>query len=216
MKNFEIFDISPIINSNLAVFPGDTPFELKTLIDFDNGNNFKLCSFQGTTHLGAHTDAPSHYSQNERGISEVPLDAYLGHCQVIDLSPKIRERIAPEDIKDIVINSERILFKTKSYQPQKWSNNFTALSPQLIDYLCKNKNIKLIGIDTPSIDRASDKILNSHTEIAKNKVAILEGIVLENIAEGEYYLSALPLKIEHGDSSPVRAILFKIKEDRQK
>ena len=216
MKNFEIYDISPIINSNLAVFPGDTPFELKTLIDFDNGNNFKLCSFQGTTHLGSHTDAPSHYAQNESGISDVPLDAYFGHCQVIDLSEKKRERIEPEDIKHIALKSERILFKTKSYKADCWTNDFTALSASLIAQLCKNRKIKLIGIDTPSVDRASDKILNAHTEIAKNNVAILEGIVLENIVEGEYYLSALPLKIEQGDSSPVRAILFKIKEDRQK
>jgi arylformamidase len=216
MKNFEIFDISPSINSKLAVFPGDTNFSLTTLVDFDHGNNFKLCTMKCTTHLGAHTDAPIHYDKNSEDISQVPLSSYFGNCQVIDLSHATIDRIRPEHIKNIKIESDKILFKTNSYDPYKWSNQFTALSSELIFELSKKFGVKLVAIDTPSIDPAEDKNLESHKAIAINKMAILEGISLNQISAGKYYLSALPLKIEAGDASPVRAILFKIKEDRQK
>ena len=37
--------------------------------------------------------------------------------------------------------------------------------------------------------------------------AFLEGLVLDHVPAGEYELIALPLAIEGGDASPVRAIL---------
>ena len=38
-------------------------------------------------------------------------------------------------------------------------------------------------------------------------MAILEGLVLAGIEEGEYELIALPLRIKGADASPVRAVL---------
>ena len=38
-------------------------------------------------------------------------------------------------------------------------------------------------------------------------MAILEGIVLDDVAEGDYELIALPLRLKGLDASPVRAIL---------
>ena len=52
--------------------------------------------------------------------------------------------------------------------------------PEMIDFL-NNKNVKLVGIDTPSVDPANDKELLTHNAIYKAGMAILEGIVLENV-----------------------------------
>ena len=70
--------------------------------------------------------------------------------------------------------------------------------------------VKLVGIDTPSIDPANDQELESHLAVHKNNMAILEGIVLDKTPEGLYELIALPLKIEGADATPVRAILRKL------
>ena len=56
------FDISPKINSDLAVFPGDTPFKLHNDLSFDKGHNLVLSHFETTCHLGSHADAPIHYN----------------------------------------------------------------------------------------------------------------------------------------------------------
>ena len=39
-------------------------------------------------------------------------------------------------------------------------------------------------------------------------LAVLEGLVLEGVADGRYTLLAQPLKIEGADASPVRALLI--------
>ena len=64
-----------------------------------------------------------------------------------------------------------------------------------------------MGIDTPSIDPVDSKDLPSHAMIAAHNMAILEGIVLDDVPDGVYTLVALPLSIVGADASPVRAVL---------
>ncbi len=206
MNSQNIIDISPTISSQLAVFPGDKKFTRHEVLDFKKGDHLKLSWAEGSLHLGAHVDASNHYHQNGKGINEVDLSTYLGDCQVIEV-PKVK-RIGVDDLKNKHISSSRILFKTSSFpDPNTWNHDFSALSPELIEYLVK-KGVKLVGIDTPSIDPANDQDLLSHKAVYKNKMAILEGIILEHVHPGLYFLSALPLKIKDADASPVRAILW--------
>lgn len=205
-----IIDISPAISSKLAVFPGDTPFSRDVQLDTKKGDLFTLSSLNTTVHLGAHTDAPNHYHADGVGIDQRSLNFYLGPCQVIEVSLQRNERILPEHLNHKEINQRRVLFKTNSFpDPNKWNDDFNALSPQLIEYL-QTKNVILVGIDTPSVDLANDKELLTHTQIYKNDMAILEGIILKEVDVGSYQLIALPLKIVDGDASPVRAVLLPI------
>ena len=68
--------------------------------------------------------------------------------------------------------------------------------------------IRLLGIDTPSIDPSDSKALPAHKAISENDLAILEGIVLDNVDPGVYNLIALPLPLVDADASPVRAVLI--------
>ncbi len=191
----------------MAVFPGDTPFQEEFLMDFKSGHNLTLSSIKTTVHLGAHTDAPSHYHPMGVPIDRRKLHYYLGKAQVIEVETRKSHRITPEDFSD-TIQAPRVLFKTKSYpNPYKWNDDFMSCSAKLITYLHEQKVI-LIGIDTPSVDLADDKKLESHNAIYNYDMAILEGIVLDHVKPGIYDLVALPLLIEGADATPVRAILL--------
>lgn len=199
-------DITPVITENIAVFPGDTTFQRNELLSFKNGNNLVLSSITTTVHLGAHTDAPSHYHADGKTMEERDLSFYMGDCQVIEVENK-KERILPEDLKD-EISAKRVLFKTGTFpDPNNWNDDFTALSPELINFLAQ-KGVCLVGIDTPSVDPANDKELLTHNAIYKTDMAILEGIVLEEVKPGRYDMIALPLPLAGADASPVRAILL--------
>jgi arylformamidase len=50
----------------------------------------------------------------------------------------------------------------------------------------------------------------AHHAVRAAKMAILEGIFLDHVSDGDYELIALPLKLAGMDASPVRAILRKI------
>lgn len=205
----EYYDISPTINPDIAVFPGDTPFSRDTLLDMQKGDHLTLSTMTSTLHVGSHADAPCHYHKDGCDMAAVPLETYIGDCQVLCIAPTSKSHlIAVEDIEEHTITSPRILFSTGSFpDPNKWNDDFTALSPELIPYLA-DKGVKLIGIDTPSVDYAKSKTLETHNAIGEHKLAILEGLYLTDVPEGHYHLIALPLKIAGADGSPVRAILM--------
>jgi arylformamidase len=202
----QYLDISPILRASTAVFPGDTPFERSVNMSFQAGQHLDLSDVRTTLHVGAHTDAPSHYHSSGKTIEARDLSLYLGPCQVIEILGR-PARIRPQDLK-VEVAAPRVLFKTGSFpDPDHWREDFCALSPELIEFL-KEKKVCLVGIDTPSVDPATDKTLAAHKAIFESDMAILEGIVLEHVTPGLYHLIALPLRIEGGDASPVRAILL--------
>jgi arylformamidase len=67
--------------------------------------------------------------------------------------------------------------------------------------------VRLIGIDTASIDPADSKQLASHQVIRRRGLRVLENLVLDAVPEGDYELIALPLRLTEADASPVRAVL---------
>ena len=103
--------------------------------------------------------------------------------------------------------SEDILIRTYEKAPQEnWDAGFSAIDAALIDALA-NRGVRLIGVDTPSLDPQTSKTMDAHLAVAKHGMAILEGLVLDAVPFGTYELIALPLKIAGADSSPVRAVL---------
>ncbi|MCB0421800.1 MAG: cyclase family protein, partial [Bdellovibrionales bacterium] len=168
-----------------------------------------LSHITSTLHLGAHTDAENHYAPSASGIEEKALKNYLGLCQVISVNLPRGTAIASEALTDIPIKAPRVLFRTGSFpDPNCWNGDFNFISPDVIESFAK-KNVILVGIDTPSIDAAHSKELPAHQAIHKNKMSILEGIVLSDVPDGLYQLVALPLPIVGADASPVRAVLLK-------
>jgi arylformamidase len=210
LDEYEIFDITPMISEQLGVWPGDQPFERRELLSFQNEDNLVLSTIQTTVHLGAHTDAPNHYHPQGKGIESRPLQFYLGECQVIETSTKRGDRIQVSDLMDEV-SSKRVILKTRSFtNASKWNPDFCALSTELVDHF-NEKGVRLIGIDTPSVDLQDDKDLECHNRIYNYDMAILEGVVLGQVSPGKYQLIALPLPIKDCDASPVRAVLLKEK-----
>lgn len=203
----EIWDISPLISTRTAVFPGDVPFSQKISMSFPNGDHLKLSSINTTPHIGAHVDAPSHYHPRGLDIDQVSLEPYIGNAQVIEVKLGENSHIEPQHFSSHQIKARRILFKTNSFEiHESWDETFNAISPETIKYL-KQKDVILIGIDTPSVDKSDSKDLLGHQEFYKNNIRVLEGITLSEVPEGVYELIALPLKLEGLDASPVRAIL---------
>ncbi len=209
LDEMKVIDITPVISPRLAVFPGDQVFTQQVSMDMHHGDHLTLSSIHTTVHLGAHTDAPNHYSVSGTSIEKRSLNYYLGAAQVITIPCRKGARILSQDLANIKIQAPRVLFKTGSFpDPNHWNSDFMSLSAELIEYLSKHQ-VKLVGIDTPSIDLSEDKVLQSHHAVAKYDMAILEGIVLDQVADGIYQLVALPLPIEGADASPVRAVLLK-------
>lgn len=207
MSERALIDISPIIDSTIAVWPGDTPFAQTMNLEMASGANLTLSDIRTTLHVGAHTDATSHYSPGGEDIASRALHFYVGPCDVLHVRVPRGARIVPDQIASKAIQSPRVLLRTGTFpDPRRWNDDFAALSPELIDFL-HDRGVILVGIDTPSVDPFDSKALESHQALARHGMANLEGLVLDGVDEGRYELIALPLRIRGGDASPVRAVL---------
>lgn len=201
-----LIDISPPIDATIAVWPGDTPFRQTFNAEMSAGGNLTLSDVRTTLHVGAHTDAASHYVADGEDIASRSLDYYVGRCNVVHVNVG-GERILPRHIEGKRIDAPRVLFRTGTFpDPRNWNDDFASLSPELVDVL-HERGVVLIGIDTPSVDPFDSKPLEAHHALARHDMANLEGLVLDGVEEGEYELIALPLRIVGGDASPVRAVL---------
>jgi arylformamidase len=204
-----IHDITPPITTGLAVWPGDTPPSREVLLDMARGDNLTLSTLRATVHLGAHADAPSHYGRDAPSIESRPLERYLGPCRVIHVNATPGRRIGADRIPDD-LDTERLLIATGTYpDPENWNEGFAALEPDLVDTL-HERGVRLVGVDTPSVDLFTSKDLPAHRRFLAHDMAILEGLVLKDVPEGDYELIALPLPLVGFDASPVRAVLCSI------
>jgi arylformamidase len=205
-----LYDITPAVTAQLGVWPGDTPMSREVLMDLANGDSVTLSTLHATVHLGAHADGPNHYAKDGTGIGERSLDYYIGPCRVVSAAVARGARVragdlAVDNLDDL--NTPRVLIKTGSFpDPNAWNEDFAALDPALVDALAA-QGVITIGIDTPSVDLQNSRDLPSHAAFARHDMAILEGLRLDAVPDGEYELIALPLRLMGFDASPVRAVL---------
>ncbi|WP_431097717.1 arylformamidase [Polaromonas aquatica] len=201
----KLWDISPPVDGNAAVFPGDTAYSQQLHFTLEPGCPVNVNSITLSPHTGAHADAPLHYANGEASIGEVGLAPYLGPCRVIHCIG-CGPLVLPQHIAHALDNlPARVLLRTSRVASQSWES-FTAVAQETIGFLA-TKNIALIGIDTPSVDPATSQDLPSHHQLLAHGLRVLENLVLDDVPEGDYELIALPLKLTRADASPVRAVL---------
>lgn len=202
-----LWDISPPVSAASPVFPGDTPYQQHWKWSLTPECPVNVSEIRLSPHIGAHADAPLHYCNGAAAIGAVPLEPFLGPCRVIhalDCGPLI----LPEHLRHAAAGlPPRVLVRTARHAALDWwTDDFSAYAPHTIEWLAE-RGVMLIGLDTPSIDPASSKTLDSHHVILRRDMRVLENLLLDDVAEGDYELIALPLALAQADASPVRAVL---------
>jgi arylformamidase len=205
-----LFDISQTLRPTLPVWPGDTEFSLRPTWTIEPDCPVNVSKLSLSTHSGAHADAPLHYDNAGIPIADVDPEIYIGRCHVFDVR-HATGFVTPDHFDMAKAQGcARILFRTFDKFPHdKWISDYAAISPETIQLLAE-RAVRLIGMDGPSLDPETSKTLDAHHAVRKSGMAILEGLVLDDITEGDYELIALPLKIAGADASPVRAVLREI------
>ncbi len=201
-----LWDISPPLRASTPPFPGDTAYQQQWAARIAPGCPVNVSSITLSPHLGAHADAPLHYADGAASIGEVDLAPYLGVCRVIHAigaGALVRPEHLAASSHDL---PPRVLVRTCNEAPTTWSTDFSAFAPETIDWLAE-RGVRLVGIDSQSVDPADSKTLPSHLRLLALDVRVLENLVLDAVPPGDYELIALPLKLTEADASPVRAVL---------
>ena len=201
-----IWDISPTISSDSPLFPGDRAYTQEWTATIAPGCPVNLSAITMSPHIGAHADGPLHYGAGAATIGEVDLGPYLGPCRVIH-AQRAGALVEPQHLahasRDL---PPRVLVRTCDRAPTYGSAEVSSFAPQTIAWLA-GLGVKLVGIDSQSVDPAASKELPSHHLLLEHDIRVLENLVLDDVEAGDYELIALPLKLIQADASPVRAVL---------
>jgi arylformamidase len=159
------------------------------------------------SHTGTHADAPAHFIPGGATVEQLPLEALVGPCRVVEVGAG--PLIEPADLEVCAIGARRLLLKTASgsfWDSTEFRRDFVALSAVAAAWLV-DQCVLLVGIDYLSIDPYDAEPAAAHLTLLGAGVVVLEGLDLRSVPPGEYDLTALPLKIAGADGAPARVIL---------
>ncbi|MBI4402737.1 MAG: cyclase family protein [Deltaproteobacteria bacterium] len=204
-------DISMSLENDMLHWPGDPPFEKKSYLSMEKGDLCNVSLLASSSHIGTHVDAPRHFLHQGETIEKIPLDWMVGKARVFEIGNRVInvEELIPKKI----VKGDRVLFKTMNSRllrtRKEFFPDYVHLSIESAKYLA-GLPIRTVGIDSLSIGGFdSKKNQETHQILLKAGICIIEGLDLLDVAEGEYTLVCLPLKISGGDGAPARAILQK-------
>lgn len=211
-----IFDISRPLFNGLAPWPGDTPFQYELRWKMAEGATVNVGAITMGVHNGTHADAPFHFEPEAAKIDQMALETYVGDAVVVDLTGIFQgDRTRQITIADIegaataLASAPRLLLKTGVWSDAKvFPEWIPVMAPDLPAWLGA-RNLKLVGLDLPSVDAIEAKVLVNHHALAAAGIAIVESLDLSEVDAGTFRFSALPLRISGGDAAPVRAILWR-------
>ena len=189
----KIYDISQEVFS-CSVYPGDPKPEKQMLCSTAAGDVYNLTAFSMCAHNGTHIDAPFHFLPEGKTVERLPLDACVGDCFVA----RYQGDVTAEDARTILVKAagaERILIAGDV--------TVTEEAAQVFARSC----IKLLGNEGQSVGPA-DAPMAVHKILLSREIVLLEGILLSDVAEECYFLSAVPLNLAGADGAPCRAYLI--------
>ena len=194
----KIIDISQEVFS-CKVYPGDASPSFVRPVSMDAGQVYNLTEISMCVHNGTHVDAPFHFINDGDTIEKIPLESYVGMCWVARYEGEIGEKEALEIMAKATENhaAERILIAGKVVVTAEGAKVFA------------DHKIKLIGNEGVSVG-PENAPMAVHKILLSQGVTLLEGILLDGVSEGKYFLSAAPLNLKGSDGSPCRAYLIEL------
>ena len=234
-KEIRWIDLSHSYDQQTPYWPTAEGFRMDTVFEgMTEGNYYySAYSFQSAEHGGTHIDAPKHFAEGKRAVDEIPLEQLIGEGIIIDVSANAFEDIDYLITKDDLTNWEAqngtipedaiVLFKTGfgRFWPDKLKYmgtdqkgpsavlllRFPGLDPQAAQWLVDNRNIKAVGIDTPSIDFGRSSDFKTHRILMADNIPAFENLAnLELLPPVNFQVIALPMKIKGGSGGPLRII----------
>ena len=178
------------------VYPGDPSPEKKVLQSIGDGDHCNLTGLSMCAHNGTHVDAPSHFIKDGKTIDQLGLEPFVGACYVARHDGEVREA----DAREILARAEkagaskRILIAGKATvtEPAAW--------------VFSDAGILLLGNESQTVG-PEEAPMKVHLILLGRGCVLLEGVVLEGVAEGRYLLSAAPINLGGCEGAPCRAYL---------
>lgn len=201
----------------------------------DAGFYYTAYNFSGAEHGGTHVDSPIHFAENRNTVDQIPVDQLIGPGVVIRITDKAQKdrnyQLTTEDILSWEAQNGRLpdgsILLVDSGSGKFWPDKkaymgtaergqeavpklkFPGIHPDTAQFLVSERNIKAVGIDSPSIDYGSSTLFGTHTILFEKNIPGLENVAnLDQLPLKDFTLVGLPMKIANGSGAPLRIVAF--------
>lgn len=236
LDEMKIIDLTHEFSRETVYWVTAKEFELDTVFAGVTEQGFYYTANDITTaeHGGTHIDAPIHFAEGKQTVDQLPLTNLIGPAIKIDVSENALQDpdylISVDDIdrweqqeNTPIPEGSIVLFYTghSTYYPDKKkylgtemrgeaaldSLHFPGISPEAAQWLIDNRNIKAVGLDTPSLDYGQSKDFKTHVILLSENIPGFENLAnLEQLPNSGFQVVALPMKIRGGSGGPLRMI----------
>jgi kynurenine formamidase len=202
-----------VIDLTLTAYHGMRGVEISPNTSIEN-EGFNTTHLRLYSHAGTHADAPRHFLPDGRTLEAVDLNKCVGPALVIDVTHKTpNSLITVEDLGDRAQEVEpgsRVLLASgwdAHAELADYRTDFPRISRELARWLV-GRGVWLVGVEMPSVAALSDRaeLTEVHQILLRGEVVIVECLTRLRELPSEVFFIALPLKIQGGDGSPVRAV----------
>lgn len=177
------------------VYPGDPEPKSEQISEIGPDSECNLSVIHACVHNATHIDAPLHFLSGGASIEDLPLEAFIGPCTVMQvpkgvITGEYVDKYFPKKCERLLIKGEgRAFFMDSSAQ-------------ELAD-----RGLLLIGTDSLSVGCKGNQT-GPHKAFLQNSVAVLEGLDLSKVEPGNYFLFAPPVCYNGLEGAPARAVLI--------
>lgn len=227
----KLVDMTHPFSAETLRWPTAKPFSLETVNEGRTPQGFWYSSYNysGSEHVGTHLDAPFHFAEGKWTTEQIPLAQTIATGVVIDV------RRSAEADRDYLLRVEDLQAWEKRYgripkgaivlmysgwgkfwadrkryfgtdAPGDTENlHFPGLSKEAAEFLVKQRAIKAVGLDTPSIDHGPSRDFIAHQIFGAANVPIFENVAsVDRLPAKGATIFAIPMKIKGGSGAPLR------------
>jgi kynurenine formamidase len=192
---------------------------------------YSAYNYSGAEHVGTHLDAPFHFAEGRWTTEQIPLAQTIGPGVVVDV------RRQAEADRDYLVKVNDIQSWEKRYGKlpkgasvlmytgwgKYWGDrkryfgtdepgndrdlHFPGFAKETAEFLVKQRGVKAVGIDTPSIDHGPSRDFLAHQVFGAANVPTFENVAsLDKLPAKGATVFAIPMKIKGGSGAPLRIL----------
>jgi arylformamidase len=209
-----VHDVSLVVRPGMVTWPGEPGPRIEPLRRIARGDSANVSLVTLANHTGTHVDPPVHFIEGGHTVEDLPLDALVGPCEVVEFAGEGHVSAAWLDSAKIPTRAARLLFKTRNSAlwgdaSAAFTRDFTTIDASAARW-CVDRSVRLVGVDYLSIEPQGPEKAGYpvHHTLLGAGVVIIEGLDLRAVRAGSYDLMCGPLKLAHGDGAPARVFLI--------
>lgn len=204
----KFIDVTLALDSNLPVYPGNTPFSLEPVKRISRGDSSNVSTLHLSAHAGTHVDAPLHFIDGAGDADSLPIELLLGRARVIEVTS--RKGIGPDDLAGHDLSEDvRVLIKTSNsrlWGSPEFHKDYVGVTEAGARYLVEH-GVKVVGVDYLSVEEFKKPGAPAHRALLGGGVIVIEGLNLRDVDPGTYEMFCLPLRVVGADGAPARVLL---------